>query len=637
MACTCKPGKKTCNSCLNTNNLNGTNRTSVPATVKPNGEYTISQLNVFQQNFQNNMQVELQTNPLTTAVKRYGNSVYDSVNQLNSDILQRDYIKEQLPNYEVLNKRLQYAPITPLEFASFIKDSNYTPSAAIQSANANGSRFLNELDDFYNGDFSNSVLGGFCALFGSVFAAIGGFFDLIGSIDGLIQDALSFINKIKNLEDPIKAFFEKIKVKALIEAIKEKITKTIEKTIDKVKKMIENFSVENIVGEIKSFVQKNIVAKVEKIKEDIQQFFSEENIKKIKDKIKGIIDYGVSLFQNPSLEEIQFLIARICSLATGIEGLIKGLKGPLDDFANRYDEVFNSISNASNRITGEAIRAGAIRLAPEVREEQINRTRTIWEKAGNFVPITAQEYSDLPSWETLKAGSDSRLKIQGGWVTRMKPASEGWTKMDRDVRVMVMRLQKAAKEAGIINGHIYLNSGYRSPAYNEDVDGAKASQHLDGFAADLTWDGYSPTSDSLLLFANMARRQGFKGIGYYNGFCHVDVGPERFWDKRTNKSVSAPTVSAGEGAPNGTKTTVDPALETPTTPEETISRNDARRMARENESDVEFVENGVRYIAKYNPPTQENRVGFDAFGDKIETEFRGSVVITPVSTTQGGR
>ena len=253
---------------------------------------------------------------------------------------------------------------------------------------------------------------------------------------------------------------------------------------------------------------------------------------RILDKIKALIDYASDLFENPSLEEIMFLIARICALATGVEGLIKGLKDPLDDFANRYDEVFNTISNSSNRVTGEAIRAGAFRLSETDRQEQINNARGPWTAAGNIAPMLSEEFMGLPKWEALKAGTDARLKIRGRWVTEMEPASEGWTVIDVRVRVMIIRLQIAAKEAGIAN-HLTLNSGYRNPIWNEAVGGVKASQHLSGKAADLTWNGFRGRSSEVDEFVSLARTIGFTGIGYYNSFVHVDVGRERYWDKRT--------------------------------------------------------------------------------------------------------
>jgi len=530
MACTCKPGKTLCRSCLN-------NQATpyIGNTVNDNGEFTIHQVAVFQKEFEANIANDLRTNALSRFATKYGTTFYESVNNINNDFMKREATVNALSKtdgtLDVISFRVAKGPLTAVEIAAFYESSNYTPATAIVSSNANGSRFLKELDDFYNGDFSVSVMGGFCALFDNIFGVINGFFDLIGSVQGLIDDALSLINKIKNIESLVKAAFEKIKVKALLEAIKKKIKDMIEKTIAAVCRSISNFNVGAIVGPgYKSPVQLKIVADVEEKKTALSQLCGPEEAKRITDKIDTLINYATGLFENPSIEEIMFLISRLCGLATGIEGLFKGLKDPLKDFTNRYDEVFNTLSNASNRVTGEAIRAGAIREAEEYRQRQINKARDEWEAAGNVALPSIEEYTDLPKWDDLESGSDARLKIQGGWVTRMTPAREGWDLIPIDVKVLLMRLQKEANNAGIVTGPLRLNSGYRNPEYNEKVGGAKASQHLSGNAVDLTWSGFNPYDVG--EFVQLARRIGFKGVGYYNTFVHVDVGALRQWDKR---------------------------------------------------------------------------------------------------------
>ena len=530
MACTCQPGKALCASCLQTVYA----RNAVPAgPTSQNGYYTFEQVAVFEKKFTNNIVQDIENSPLAVAARRYPD-FYETVQKINSDFLKRPNIVQQLPNYEVLNKRLEKGPLTPLEFAAFIKDQNYTPSTAIQSSNAQGSRFLQELDDFYNGDFADSVLGGFCGLFNSIFGAIDAFFDMIGAIDGFIQDVFAFIKKIRNIKDEILAAFEAIKVKALIEAIKEKIKDMVEKAIMKVCQSIANFNVEAITGPLPNPTPAQIttVAQVEEKKSTLEQICGPENAKAIGDKIQALIDYAVGLFSNPSVEEIIALIARICAMATGIEGLFQKLKDPLNDFADRYEEVFNSLSNASNRVTGEAIRAGAIRPTEEARQEQINRARVVWTEAGNVEPPTIGELDAVPSWEQIKDNNHDKIRIQGGWVTKMRPPEEGWTQLNPIVKVMLMRLQQAAKEEGIINSYLILNSGYRNPEYNKAVGGVTHSQHLNGNALDLTWPGFSGRSNDNLRFVQLARKLGFKGIGYYRGFTHVDIGPERSWDRR---------------------------------------------------------------------------------------------------------
>ncbi len=531
MACTCSPGKEICRSCLNKQT-----KPYVGALVNPNtGALTTASINKFQEAFTNGIVLDAEKNVLTAAVAKYGSTeFYTAVNTINDDFLKRDYVKALIlntPDLKVLRDRVGISPISPIEFASFIKESNYSPAAAIISGNADGSRFLFEMNDFYNGDFTDSVMGGFCSLFGNIFTGIGAFFGLLDLVSGAIGQALKLIEKIKNIEDPIKALFEKLKVAALIEAIKEKVKNAIKKTIEKVKKAIQNFNPAEIMGKVESFVQNQILGKIQSLKEDIQKFFTKENIDALLDKIQKKINYAIGLFANPSIEEIQFLIARICGLATGIEGLIKGLKGPLDDFSNRYQEVFNTLQNAGNRVTGEAIRSGAFRLAPEERQKEINKIKKEWEKAGNFVRPRPEEYAQLPDWETLSSGGDDRLKIKGGWVTDMKPPEEGWTEMDMDVRCMILRLVYKVREEGIAK-YLILNSGYRNPAYNKLVDGVEDSQHLNGLAADLTYPGFNGKDDDAKKFVELGKDVGFRGIGYYNSFTHFDVGPKRKWDYR---------------------------------------------------------------------------------------------------------
>lgn len=501
--------------------------------VNRNGEYTLNAIDIFETNFKNTIVSDIQLNPLSRAIQLYGNDFYQNVAQLNNDFLKRPYIAEKIPSYDIISERLKNGrTVTPLEYAQFIQEYSYTPTGAVESYNSNGPRFLGQLNDFYRGSFSSNIMGGFCSLMPNIFGAIGGFFSLIGSVEGLIQDALSFLDKIKNIEDPIKALFEKIKVKALIEAIKEKIAKTIEGVINKVKDAIKNFNPQQILNQVTSFIQNKIGQRISQLKEEIGKFFTEENIKRIKDKIKGLIDYAVGLFENPNIEEIQFLIARFCGFAAGIEGLINGLKAPLDDFANRYTEIFNTLQNASNRILGESIRAGAIRIAPELRQEVINTEREEWIRRGALPPsVDGDAINSLPEWDDLVNGRDPHLTVSGRWVTAL--GREGWTRMDIEFRARLMELNRIAREAGLYRGKLILNSGWRSQEYNATIDGASAtSKHMDGLAADLTWNGFAPRGEDVLRFAGFARQVGITGRGFYNSFIHVAMSNENF-DRRT--------------------------------------------------------------------------------------------------------
>jgi uncharacterized protein YcbK (DUF882 family) len=77
---------------------------------------------------------------------------------------------------------------------------------------------------------------------------------------------------------------------------------------------------------------------------------------------------------------------------------------------------------------------------------------------------------------------------------------------------------------------ITIVSGYRSPAWNTRVGGAGHSQHMEGRAADLNIDGYTP-QQSYDLIEKLIKEGKLKngGLGIYAGWVHYDVGPARRW------------------------------------------------------------------------------------------------------------
>lgn len=82
-----------------------------------------------------------------------------------------------------------------------------------------------------------------------------------------------------------------------------------------------------------------------------------------------------------------------------------------------------------------------------------------------------------------------------------------------------------------------IKSGYRDPATNKSVGGAKGSQHLHGNAIDWATSGMS--QEERLNFLNAARQAGFQGFGgYSSGNVHTDVGQARYWgDDYSGKSA----------------------------------------------------------------------------------------------------
>ncbi len=107
------------------------------------------------------------------------------------------------------------------------------------------------------------------------------------------------------------------------------------------------------------------------------------------------------------------------------------------------------------------------------------------------------------------------------------------SKMPDDVVLNVVELADQLQILrDFIGKPIKINSGYRSPAYNRKIGGAKSSQHKLGKAADIRVDGISPRELHGIieeLISDGRMKQG--GLGRYNSFTHYDIrGTKARWN-----------------------------------------------------------------------------------------------------------
>jgi hypothetical protein len=252
-------------------------------------------------------------------------------------------------------------------------------------------------------------------------------------------------------------------------------------------------------------MRKGVAKPIMTAREEMCAFFTPENKKTFKEKMKGLIDYAVSLFESPNLEAIQFFIARFCALVTNIEGLIRDIKKPLDDYSLRFQTIANRLSTISNINTSTAIRAGAIRYSPEVRKDTINRLEARATDPGgkDFTPTgeepeevpepTASEYKNLPKCGAVWKGSDPTFAVEGDWTDEKEGVGiYGYTRIDLDVKVYLHRVQKEI--------------------------GGEQNSHLSGLVIDVKKDMADPA-----LFMETALKNGFKFAREYDDFIHLDI------------------------------------------------------------------------------------------------------------------
>jgi uncharacterized protein YcbK (DUF882 family) len=103
------------------------------------------------------------------------------------------------------------------------------------------------------------------------------------------------------------------------------------------------------------------------------------------------------------------------------------------------------------------------------------------------------------------------------------PYPEAW----RETRAIPLAATFEAIRARLGSGSLYVNSAYRTPAYNARIGGAPASQHVAGRALDLRHAVLSAREvhARILALYGEGLLPLLGGLGAYPTFTHVDIRP----------------------------------------------------------------------------------------------------------------
>ena len=514
--------------------------------ISVNGELTLNAISQFEQNFTNSTVAQQLGNGLTNVISLYGNDAFfESVNTINTfinDPLVNEIITSNKEDYDVLYRKIEMAnPISPLEYAQFLTDYNYSPSAVNTATTSDINNLIANLAAFFNGSFLDSILGGFCGKLAKPFAAATTFFTLANAFQKLDGDK-SYLNKIVNLENPAQVPIDKITVEALIEESKSKLVDLVDKQMGAIEQKISNFDITNFTsGEI--FTDPNLLAQIDRKKQQALSNFNEEVKTNLEAKVKGLVDYAVNIIDNPSPEAVLFLTARLCGLGAALEDTISQINDPFENLQKRYSSTGAVISARSNLNTAKALASGAVRLSPEQRQEMINSEKDKWEQENNTAAVTPDERKNILSYDSIAKGTNGKITaVSTQWINVL--GAEGWNGIDEKVKVRLLRVQKDfGKELTLLSGKRTVEyqallrrqakERGQSPGPKGDYGVSFSSLHLSGKAVDISTSGWSSSEkDDFLEKAKENDR--FTGIGFYSWGFHLDIGPKRSWGSRTS-------------------------------------------------------------------------------------------------------
>ncbi len=413
--------------------------------------------------------------------------------------------------YPLLQERFRQGPILAPEYADFLNFSQYDLTYVNELLNSfpvtppiGLSQYFDQLELYYDKNYSATLSGGFCSAFSGKLLAL----------SGLISGAVKLINQLKN--------FSLSSVLAQLTSIKEILYKLVDNLKQKLLQQIQNIA--SKISNFKNMITSAANALGNKLQQ-VSNFFSDLNIESIKKKIEEIIASMAGGYEEITGDVIAYILFRLCRLSEIINSF---MRSPVDSLKNVMNNLaMQSIlfQNFSRNATIGAVNAGLYRKDPfdTIAEQEAAAAATNAAGVSAYIsrPFSSTEISMVnelrsATIEQIKSNSYAAaqyIRFRDDIKNRADP--QEWQKVTLGTYI---RLFRVAQRMGVT---FDINSAMRPPQLNAAVDGAANSQHLYGQALDVSMRGRS--NEFRTNFIRAASEEGFDGIGTYPTFIHVDT------------------------------------------------------------------------------------------------------------------
>lgn len=487
----------------------------------------------------------------TVSFNRHVKSEADRLNSIDPNLFSTTY-----PNLTV---RIETNPfITPAEVDRIIEIGYFLPESFDDVLTPGLTRALTAAEEYFSPtSLTRSSMGSFCDLVPNLFAKFAQFQAVFDQVMNIADNLENIIQKIENFS-----------VAALLESLKQRVLSLIDQMVIRVLDKVRRYT----AGFIDVDYQSNnapVAQKLERLKSGVERSLSEDLIENIKDKVKGLIAYAASVFEDPSIEEIQFLILRFCEFTSNIENFFNNLTKPLEEVRSNYERANNVLSSSGNLATANAIAAGATRFESSFRAAEERRADAIpaspnappvgtynppegaavapinddgsagsygrglsyleaRARSGRVRPPTPAEVDEVSqaTYDAVRGGSCPWVQYTPG-PSSSRGGRYGWDGIRLIEKVMLMRLSKDWMNRG--GGKPTIISGWRSiesqrgtgPYAGSGVNpSAPNSWHCSGQAYDISTGSIGNPRG----FQDLALTYGFGARVIYTsqGFIHID-------------------------------------------------------------------------------------------------------------------
>ena len=475
---------------------------------------------------------------------------YDATKLLRlSQNLNKTVISSDTSAFPLLNQRYQQSPILFSEVADFLDQSGlnintvdthladyqntiapnqYVPADSIPSDIRD---IYSQLEFYYSENMANSISGGLCSAIANPFDKLIPLLDVLTFAGSILDTILSF--DLASLANPLEAL--KSKLEELVDELAETLKKQLEGIVESATQFVTN---------IKAGAEK-MIKKIKRMINNVKNFLQNTTVDSIKADIKKFIDKSVEQFKSLTPNAIALLLFRFCQFTEMVQAFMMGPIDALRQFAVNLTLQEQLVDKIGEYRTKDAVNAGAVRVDEEGVDKAKKRLvegqnraakkqdeeRFVFERPSSEFYVSANKLTDKEREGLLNLGDEGlegRFKFNSSVLNMGKHVSDSvegdgyrnvqpevWTKLT----IVARRMSKT----------FTINSGYRSPQYNDQVGGAKNSSHKSGLAIDVSMSGMS--DEDIRKFIRTASQEGFMGVAYYSGsnFVHLDMGARRSW------------------------------------------------------------------------------------------------------------